>query len=67
MVKMKKRPATGFPFGFLSTRFFAIAGSNLYARTYGHVIDQIFLGMKSYYQILWAWYASELINRIMVI
>ena len=30
------------------------------------MIDQIFLGMISYYQILWAWYSSELINRIMV-
>ena len=66
MVKMKERPATGFPFGFLSLRFFAMAGSNLYVKTYGHVIDQHFLGMISYYQILWVWCTSELINRIMV-
>ena len=63
---MKERPATSFPSGLLSIRFFAMAGSNLYVRTYGHVIDQNFLGMISYYQILWVWYTSELINRIMV-
>ena len=63
---MKERSATSFPSGFLSIRFFAMAGSNLYVRTYGHVIDQIFLGMISYYQILWAWYSSESIDRTMV-
>ena len=30
------------------------------------MIDQIFLGMISYNQILWVWCTSELINRIMV-
>ena len=40
---MKERPATGFPFGFLSLRFFAMAGSNLYDR-YDKLLPN-FMGM----------------------